>query len=265
MNLSDFATERRPLRASMLPLLVRCPLSAVLKIFTGEGESGPAADTGSAVHAAAKAFHTVAEGDVPASIEAMRAGVKDYPLADLDAAEHQFRLYAADPRNREAEVVLCEHSLTLKIPPAEDDPTQEAIVVTGTLDQVRREAGGQLRLCDIKTGRSGGVDLLHSHALQLAAYQLGACEVLGEQVHQAAVIRTKDYLAKPQGPVFWEAMWRLSDCREMLNSVRRIVASVRRRQVNIGPNQDDCRWCVGLANCLPLLRRSTEHDQTKAA
>src|SRR5690348_15014108 len=106
----------RPLRASALPSLLRCPRGEVLKLL-GEDEAGQAADTGSAVHFAAKMFHTQARGDVAAALKAMAENLPEFPLADLGTAEAHFRLYAKDRRNQQAKIILCEEKISLTLPP----------------------------------------------------------------------------------------------------------------------------------------------------
>lgn len=244
-----------PLRASELPQLLRCPRSALLKRMSEE-ESGQAADTGSAVHKAVAAFHTYSKKDVAAALKAMQQHLPEYPLADLGTAEMHFRLYAKDPRNAEAKVILCEEKVkvTLKAP----EGHSEAVEIHGTLDQVRDE-GGRLVVCDVKTGGSyEGDEMLSYYAAQLAAYQVGAANHLHQHVSAACIIRTRDYLKtdrkkqpKP-GPVFWFASWTWNDCLLLLEEVRRVVGDVRSGRIATIPSPDNCRWCPGggVGNCL---------------
>lgn len=251
MNLADFGTEARPLRASSLPRLIACPWSVVMEVYEeGPRDSGPAADTGSAVHFAAAMWHGPAKKETAVAIEVMRRCLSRFPLANLTAAADQFQRYADDKRNQEAEVVLCEKEVTLRL------KAETEIVIVGTLDQVRRDRHGRLAVYDIKTGSPEGWDMLHEHALQLAAYQIGASEKLGEEVHEAYIIRTKDYLKKRVGPVFWEAGWSgLAAARLLLQSVVETVQRVRLGHVWAGPGVQ-CKWCKagGVAGCLPKLK-----------
>lgn len=223
----------------------------------GDEDRGQAADTGSAVHYAAKAFHTSAKGDVAAAIKAMESNLPEYPLADLGTAEGHFRLYAKDPRNSDAKIILCEEKIEVSLAPP--DGHTEAVVIQGTLDQVRQE-GGQLVVCDIKTGASAGEgdDMLNYYAAQLAAYQVGAAQLLKQHVGTACIIRTRDYLKtdrkknpKP-GPVFWYASWSYSDALLLLEEVRRVVGDVRSGRISVAPSAENCKWCPGggLGNCL---------------
>ena len=223
----------------------------------GENESGQAADTGSAVHYAAKLFHTSAKGDVAKAIKEMERSLPEYPLADLGTAEGHFRLYASDPRNKDAKIVLCEEKIEVILPPPEGH--SEEVVIQGTVDQVRQE-GGRLVVCDIKTGASAGEgdDMLNYYAAQLAAYQVGAATLLKQHVSSAAIIRTRDYLKtdrkknpKP-GPVFWYASWTYNDALALLEEVRRVVGDVRSGRISVSPSAENCKWCPGggVGNCL---------------
>ena len=237
-------TEEYPLRASRLPGLLRCPMSAVADFLSELSESKPAADTGSAVHMAARAFHGPAKRDVAVSLEVMRQSLPKYPLADLGAAEQQFRFYAQDPRNKEAQIVLLEDESLLDI--------GGGVFVQGTLDQVRKVRGG-LVLSDIKTGSSlEGPDMLTYYCAQLCCYQVMATEVLSEPVARAQIIRTKDYLQRRQGPVFWEAPWALCDAKVILAEVAEIVRAVREGVIRITPTVEGCKWCSlgSVGNCV---------------
>lgn len=252
--MKHFGDKEHPLHCSQLAALIACPLQACLKMIDGRDESGAAADTGSAVHLAAQAFHTNAGGDVRLSIGVMRAGIKKFPQADLDAAEQQFQRYAADPRNTGAKVIGCEMPLSFTLPPAESDPTKAEIYIVGTADQIREE-NGQISVWDIKTGkRLEGRDMLDYHAVQLAAYQYGAGLALARPVRRAGVIRTQDYMKRTPGPVFWEAPWSASDVLRILDGVRHVVAAIRAGCCYAGPG-GECKWCpqMGVANCLSRL------------
>ena len=260
VDLTRFGTKDMPLRASILPDLARCPFGGLLKVVAemdvcedDEAGGGPAADTGSAVHMAARMFHTHAEGNPSVAIRVMREALSLYPQADLDAAEAQFRCYAKDPRNINANIVLVEQRVKVQIDPAPDDPTQEAIWIQGTLDQIREEEG-RLIVWDIKTGASGGWDMLNKHALQLAAYLLGGALHLEREVSKVGVIRTRDYLSRGKpGPVFWRAPWGHRQASSLLDAIRHRVADIRRGRLSNVPGES-CRFCVarqGVGECLP--------------
>jgi len=220
-----------------------------------EDHSGKAADTGSAVHAAVHAWHLTSHNG-PAAVDAMRAlAPAKFPLADCDEAARLLAFYAEDERNQEATVVLLEQSVQVTLPPTDDDPTGQPIVISGTLDQVREERG-VLSLWDIKTGSMHrGLEMVHEHALQLAVYQLGAARVLGRPVARAGVIRIRDYPARIPQPVFWAAPWTLDQLPLLLDAVREQVARIRRGIVAAGPGSH-CSWCPagGLNSCLSIMK-----------
>jgi len=205
---------------------------------------------------AARAWHTESKQNLADALKAMKEHLPEYPAADLGAAEQQFRHYASDPRNQHAKVLLCEAKVSFALAPPEGDTSP--VYIRGTLDQVREE-NGYLVLCDIKTGGSmEGAEMLDSYAAQLAAYQLGAWQVLGRKVSRACVIRTKDYLKtdrqkrpKP-GAVFWYASWSVEDAQRLMDEVRRVVGDIRKGVLRATPSAENCRWCPGggVANCL---------------
>lgn len=260
MDMQNFASESYPLRCSALPLLVTCPLRASLmfsRMLTDE--SGKAADTGSAVHKAIEVWHTNGQ-DARDALKSMEAAIADYPLADLHDAALHFRPYIADPRNIEAEIVVVEKKITFALSPAETDETGKMIYVTGTLDQIRREHG-RCYLYDVKTGQKyDGWTMMHTHALQIAAYCVGATQCLGYDVLPGAIIATRGYRKRgvqevdPPG-VFYQFAWGLPECHRLLDSVRHTVADIRSGRISIGPGEH-CSFCParGLDTCLPLAR-----------
>lgn len=234
-------------------------------LFEVSGESGPAADTGSAVHAAIAAWHLCGH-DVGSAVESMVARYGEFPLADLEEATSLFCLYTRDPRNREAEVVAVERRVEFLLPACAEDPTGEAISVIGTVDQVRRE-GPLLKLYDIKTSKRPGHELLDAHLYQLAAYTVGASHAFGEPVHPGALICPRHYRGEPESApdgVFFECAWTFDDARFILWGVRRIVAAVRAGEVwHFGGAH--CRYCVAGSPdvCVPRLRASTDPKTMK--
>lgn len=279
-DMTRFATKDWPLRPSQLAQLVECNWRVAMRYVYGTtDESGSAADTGSAMHAAVAAWHTVAEGDVTASVEAMVARTAEFPLADLSEAAAMFFLYTRDPRNA-CTVVLQEKGVELVLPPAPEDPTKAPIVVQGTLDQVRclpdKPEGERFFVFDLKTSKRPGLDLLREHMYQVAAYCVGASRELGEPVHPGSLVCPRHYKKndppenRPEG-VFFPYPWRFRDTRLILSGLRRIVAAVRAGHVWIRAG-DHCRWCDarGPERCLPLLDatvdpRTLQLNPSKAA
>lgn len=254
-DISKFGSADYPIHPSGIRGLLVCPWRSVMRFYAAHeaDEAGPAADTGSAMHAAAAAFHR-GKG-VAESLQVMQEGTAKYPRADLTDAAGMFLSYAADPRNSGHEFLLVEQSISFTISPAEDDPTQAPIQVDGTVDHVRREAGRQPKVWDIKTSKKEPLQILQMAAFQAAAYCVGASIALGEPVSPGGVILPRRYKADGTGPVFWHFPWTLQDTEQMLEGLRRIVSLVRRGVYWHVPNEDCC-WCPARSPdlCLPKLQ-----------
>jgi hypothetical protein len=253
-DLARFATADRPLRSSGLRSLVECPWRSVLKYLAAEEEDdhGVAGDTGSAMHKAAAAFHK--GKDLAESLGVMQAHTHEYPLADLQDAASLFLTYAQDPRNREATILLCEEKVTFTIAAAPEDPTGEAIVVEGTVDQVRMESG-RPRVWDIKTSKKDPTEVRAKTTHQAAAYCIGASMRLNMPVHPGGIIMPRKYRADGSGPVFWHFTFKFEDIEQILLPVRLRVAEIRRKQLYHVPNEN-CGWCHQRSEevCLPKLQ-----------
>lgn len=251
IDVTKFGSADMPLRASTLPRLARCSFSAVIASLQDD-VSGPAADTGSAVHFAIAEWHK--DKDSQRAIREMRKAINTFQFADLDIAESHFRAYTQDPRNVEAEIVGCEVKETLTLKAHETDPTQADIVVNGTIDQIRVD-NGLYFVWDVKTGKAfDGFDMLHHHCLQLAAYQAMASKHY--PIHGCGVIRTQDYFKRAPGPAFWLAPWTMRDVVILLDTVRLRVAEIRRGHIALSPDAKSCDYCPAkcLSNCLPIHR-----------
>jgi len=228
-----------------------------MQLFSFRDDSGPAAQTGTAMHAASDEFHKTK--DVIKAVEKMHSGKDQYPLADLDAAARMFVSYVQDPRNATADVVLSEHPVEFVIKPHPDDPTKEDIHVRGRLDQVRKEHG-QLRVYDIKTSTRDGFVLLSESFYQMAAYALGASAVLNTRVDPGALILPRKYLSRGVDPasspsgVFWNYVFRTEDAVHAMQGVRIAVMAIRTGTPWVGPS-DACNWCHygGIDRCVPEL------------
>jgi len=254
--LTTFATAERPIRMSGTPGLIRCQLRTLMKFLQElQEESGPDADTGSAVHEAVRAWH--AGGDPGRALESMREALARYPLADLGDAAHQFLNYTQDPRNQDAQIVLLEQEVACCLEADSTDPTGQPVYLIGTPDQVRRGPDGLLRVYDIKTSRRDGWVLMQEHAYQIAAYCMGASAMLGEPVHPGALILTRRYsrtdpMMKPAG-IFWEFAWDHSHLAAFMDGIRRAVAAVRGGRAAPQPGEH-CKYCLarGIEGCAPL-------------
>lgn len=263
MDLSIFGTAEHPLRPSALAWLVRCPVQAVLAMYDEIDEGGPAAQTGSLVHAAVAAFHL--ENDhalkIGAAVAAMQQQAAAFPLADPTEARLYLEPYLADPRNAHAKTVAVEHRVRLELDPHPLDPTGAPVVVRGTLDQIREE-GGRLLVCDLKTGQTSGWAMLHDYALQQAAYTLAARESGFPGAEPGYLIRNYGYRARgaklpsPDG-VFWWLPFDADGARQLLDRVRLQVALVRRGEIDFGPGPH-CTFCgqKGLDSCVPKANRT---------
>lgn len=263
-NLRCFGDEEHPLHASSIPTMIKCTWSAALMfIFDTEYESSEAADTGSACHVAVAEWHR--RKDIKAAVEAMRDSANRYPQANLQEAAALFLLYQEDPRNKEAEIavdakgeLLIERKITVRLPPAENDPTQKEIVIIGTMDQVRIGVDTRPKVWDLKTSKRPGWDLMNAHIYQLGAYALGASFELKKQVGLGGLICPRHYknsppAAAPSG-VFWPYPNRFNDLEHIVRGIQNAVALIRGGQVMVSPS-DQCKYCngKGTEECLPLL------------
>ena len=255
-DISRFATEDRPLHCSGLGTLLKCPWRAAMQFLYEDQDVGSeAGDTGSATHVAVAELHRGKE--VADCIAAMKDRLGKYPKADLQEAAALFLSYAADTRNRGAEVVLIEKEVAFQISPAEEDKTQAPIQVVGTLDQVRK-VNGIYKLFDLKTSKKDGVDLLNQHVFQIAAYCIGASIFLNTKVQPGALICPRKYKTKDPStaPVFYHFTWTFDDIEQILYGVRHAVAKIRAGEYWHVPG-DYCTWCPAKTPdfCLPKLKQ----------
>lgn len=238
-------------RISSLPGLGQCPAFTVLRA-SGADSGSAAADNGSAAGRMVELWHRGGEGPT-ALEEAIRIATSEaaerFPRADLDQARTWAVAYAADSRNRG--VVLpdsCEMEVRIKLDPSPEDPTGHPIELVGHLDQLRRDAGGQLRVWDLKTGKGSGLELLYTHAWQIAAYALATSEVLGEPVLPGGVIRLRGYersrnpVPPSEAAVHFEAPWSIEQCKTMLATAVQHIAWLRAGLVHMHPGIH-CQWC----------------------
>ncbi len=253
-DLALFGTDAHPIHPSGIRVLLTCPWrSAMGFLYEGDDEGGEAADTGSAMHAAAAAMHRGA--DTAAALREMGAGIGRYPRADLQDAAAMFLNYATDVRNRHAKIVLVEANIKFQIAPAPEDHTQAPIQITGRLDQVR-DVNDVLKLYDIKTSKKDPTIIRYNTTFQAAAYCMGASILLGKKVEPGALIMPRKYRGDPSSaPVFIHFAWRFDDIEQILSGLRTAVANVRRGNLYHVPNPD-CEWCParGPDLCLPRLQ-----------
>lgn len=228
-------------------------------------ESGAAADTGSATHAAVAYFHQH-EREIVAAVEAMHARKSEYPLADLNEAAKLFLAYTEDPRNH-GEVELVEYSVAFNIRPAPEDKTQAPITIVGRIDQVRAVGNKRYKVYDVKTSKREGIDVMGESMYQMAAYSVGATIALREKykddtivVDPGALIMPRQYFRRGISPgsappgIFWNYAFKLVHCDAVLRGLAVTVAAIRNG--DFWPNGGDyCRWCTyrGIDECIPAL------------
>lgn len=234
-----FAGQDAPLRASSIPLLIRCPhRHMIISLDLVDRRDSATADTGSAVHAAIEAWHNRRKG-VEDALEQMRKRLSDFPQADLRDAELSVRPYCLDPRNAPEAVQACEVKVDLLLPAHESDPTGETIRVIGTADQIR-ETG----LWDVKhSEKLRGFELLHEYAHQLAVYAAALRIPVGGVINPRGY-RKRD-AAKPETSptgVFQHACWQQQHVDALLLELTREVARIRRGEVAIRPGSH-CSYC----------------------
>ncbi len=139
-------------------------------------DSGPAADTGSAVHRAAAAYRGGA--DAAAAMAVMRAELSSFPQADLVDAARLFLGYTQAVGKRAHEPVLTETQVAFSLEAAPHDKTGAPIEIVGTVDDVSRNDYGRLTAWDIKTTKKSPLYVLRECQQQLAAYCVGATLLL---------------------------------------------------------------------------------------
>lgn len=252
-----FASHQRPLRPSSIPKLFKCPMS-VFMANADDDESNAPADTGSLVHAGAAAFHKT-DGDVQfrkeAGDNAIETSLPLFPRGDRSKALTIFAAYAADPTNQNAVVPWVEEKVTLTLAPSPCDPTQEPIVISGTLDQVRLD-GDTLCVWDIKTG--SGKDANETNAeyvLQQCVYTMAARETLNPDILPGGFIYTPGY-DKPRGRRFLPLGLSIEQCKTLLAPLPRIVSLIRQGVPLFMPSAGACQYCPvrPYTNCLTMYQ-----------
>ena len=262
MKLCEFGTEACPLRPSALAWLIKCPVKVMLD-FDTEDNGGPAAQTGSMVHAGIEAFHIEKDDAkrVAAAACIAASAAAEFPLADPNEAKLYITPYMLDPRNAAAEVVAIEMKVKLILQPHAKDPTGQPIVINGKLDQIRRE-NGTLSVWDYKTGdKLTGWQMLHSYSYQQAAYTLAARASGFPDCQPGGLIRGYGYrhrgakLPAADG-VFWHNPFDLRGAELLLDRVRLQVALIRSGEIDFGAGTH-CSYCPqkGLDQCVPAADR----------
>lgn len=269
------------MRPSALAWVGRCPVKAVLAMGEPEDEGGPAAQTGSLVHAAIAAFHLEPDESkrVAAAVATLQTAAAKFPRSDPTDARIFTEAYICDPRNATAQFVTMQEDrkrrdgtilragqpaievpVSLKLAPHRIDPTGEPIYVAGTLDQIRIENCGEL-IWDYKSGKPSGLEMIHDYAIQQASYWCAARASGFPDIGMGGLIRGMSYRARgavlpsPAG-VFWSMPFNYDGATALLARVRLHVALIRMGEIDFGP----ASWCTyceqkGLDSCIPTANK----------
>lgn len=233
------ASKVKGIRASSLPLLFQCIRALDYKEFA---MSNKYAETGSLIHLGIEAYHKLLSVD--AALAVMATKQTDYPEASGTKAAHAFRRYTEE-QHRWGCIKGTEQAIAFELAPAPFDPTQEKIIIEGTLDQIRDN--GTTIIADTKTGSKPIKWMFRHYAPQLAAYQYGYYHTTGIKPH-AAIIRTADFLQG--GDIFHPVPWRWETVIDMMDTVRTLIA-LYRMGLKIATPGEHCEWCpaVGIEHC----------------
>ena len=240
----DFGTKDKPLRASSLPLLVRCPWRAmILQLGLCENTSSKAADTGSAFHAGVHEWNK--SGKVADAIKAMKSRLPEFPEADLADAELSLKPYCADPRNHPSKIIQSEIAIELEL--------EHNIHIVGRLDQIREDG-----IWDLKHSSRPGFELLHDYAYQLAAYARGAGTGVGGIILPGGYRKRGAILPEASG-VFWHALWSDAHIDALLDEVIEAVLTIRSGRYPAKPGPQ-CNYCPAgsYQECINLKVRQTK-------
>lgn len=272
-------TKEHPLRCSRLHLLVKCSMQQFLT-DESEDEGGPAAQTGSVVHAGIAEFHR--NKDKPLDIrikkgwDAIAKAMVEFPEAEESEVRLFFTPYVKDHRNINLDIpqwidgeLAIEKQIDFTLPPHEIDETGSLIHIQGTFDYIAIEDGIPT-LHDIKTGKRTLWEMIHDYAFQICAYTFGINQmcmqqskkdsnVLFDRIKPGKIIRVMGYRTKsknifdtsPDGVYISLPYRNMKHCEWLLETVRLNVALYRNGYINFGPGY----WCTycpqqGLSGCI---------------
>lgn len=255
-----------PMRCSKLDALVKCAMRIRMLELDEDDQGGEPAQTGSMIHAGIAAYHKET-GDLhkkkKAAWDAIAAHAAIFPLASEADVRLSITPYMDDPQNINAEFYIIngqpaiEMKVQFQLPPHPYDETGQPIYVEGTFDQIRKNWRGKTRVLDVKTGKKTGWEMLHLHAVQMAAYTHGARFSLGvHDCEPGPIIRTMGYRVRsavgpsPDG-VFFESNLDYERGMLLLENVRLHVALYRNGWIEFGPGPH-CTYCEhgGLSGCM---------------
>jgi PD-(D/E)XK nuclease superfamily len=279
-----FATKEYPLRCSSIDGIVKCNLRGVYNVNGEETEGKKAAHTGSMVHKLVHEFHSFLQrvtvpytdmsGFLGLAERIFHQGIKDlkdeFPEGDLEDARVMFFRYSVDENNNRATVVFSEEKVQYELPPADHDPTGQAIYIQGTLDQVRMDhASRKLMLWDIKCSNRQDRDIIWSYIFQYYAYYLGLLykfqsnPTMLSNIDFGGFILPRKYDLKKNSDdlspigVFCKVPYRPSSTTAMVRSIQNAVANIRAGKV--APAPGNCYFCKsrGPEFCLPEFTNGT--------
>jgi hypothetical protein len=187
------------------------------------------------MHKAASHYHKHGK-EVDVALATMRKARVEYPMADLMEAEKLFRLYAADSRNQEANIVACEYHLSGEV---------EGVFLEGTTDQIREVEDWEI--WDIKTSKKSGAVIRDEHTYQLCAYAVLASRVFKRPVKPGGVIMPRGYPNEDR--VFYPYCITAAQAERMVLHVVQRVREVRVGFVTPIPGEH-CGYCIGTKACL---------------
>ncbi len=219
---------------------------SVVLVMHEESPGNRAAQTGNLVHSGAERYHKTngTEADrVAAGKAALEAARVKFPDGDEAKARQVFASYVADKENQKAQVVEAEFPVRLTLAPAADDPTQETIVIEGTLDQIRLDAERVERVWDIKTGEYlTGDESVLEYLVQQATYTLAARQTTGRDIQPGGLIYTPAY-GKARSRVHLPNPLTVEQCEDLMLSIPPLVSLIRRGQAVFRPGKEACRFC----------------------
>jgi len=251
----DFVDRPDWFSYSTLDTFDRCPRQYALRYLCGlrAGQPRPAADFGSAAHAAFEQFtrerreRLAREEDPPDRADlggffeaAWAAGAlpsENDAAAWRSRAEPMLDSFWAAESSRPAATIGEEMRFRLDLPP---DP--KTAVVAGYIDRIDRLPSGGVELIDYKTGRPGR-PLEAQSSLQLSIYALGCRDALGLGTPERVTLDFVEHglrlsAARTDAELDGVRYWLIDRARE-----------VRESGYSPTPSERACGWCDFRAMC----------------
>jgi hypothetical protein len=235
----DFGTEKAPLRSSMLKSFVECPMRYLHSMET-EFIANDRMETGSAVHWLIEMHE---QHKRPARAVDYKQAEKKWPKSDPDKVREYYLGYVKrrpEIEDKFGAVFGIETAFTAKIKAAKHDPTGKEIVITCTVDQIRR-AGNSLAVIDFKVSTAAISDSVKTYALQLSAYMVAVLQKYPDH-KVASYIMNPLLMSKPRSAFMYPSELSVEHADALLNSVRNQVAAIRAGEPSRMPNYG-CSYC----------------------